>query len=195
MSRKTRLKERNAEQQQQSQKQRMTMITGIVAAIVIFAAFVFWRFSTTPLAEIDLDDVPDNSVAYESLGRDHINLGDLHDPYNSNPPTSGPHDFTPVRTQFYTQQLADEDLVHNLEHGHIWLSYRDADDTEAIELFREIQSLFPRSIVVTHRPQNDSRIAVAAWTRLLKLEEPDRNQILAFFRRYFDKAPESVPGI
>jgi hypothetical protein len=90
--------------------------------------------------------------------------------------------------------MPDENLIHNLEHGHIWLSYRDSDDEEALSLFRQIQSQFPSSVIVTHRPANDSRIAVAAWTRLLKLDDPDEEQILAFIRRYLDKAPESIPG-
>ena len=90
--------------------------------------------------------------------------------------------------------MPDENLIHNLEHGHIWLSYQDETDQEAIDVLTSIQRQFPRSIIVTHRPENDARIAVAAWTRILKLDEPDEEQILAFFKRYFDKAPESIPG-
>jgi hypothetical protein len=161
---------------------------------LIFGIIAAWRLNQTPLADINLSEIPDESVAYESQGRDHIEVTDPHEPYNSNPPTSGPH-ASAVRTTVYTQQLPDENLIHNLEHGHIWLSYRDQDDTEAIDVFRTIQSSFPSAVVVTYRLENDSRIAVAAWTRLLKLDEPDEEQILAFFKRYFDKAPESVPGI
>jgi hypothetical protein len=194
MSRKARLKKRKEEQSKQSQNQRMIIIGGVVVAVLIFGIIAAWRLNQTPLADINLSEIPDESVAYESQGRDHIEVTDPHEPYNSNPPTSGPH-ASAVRTTVYTQQLPDENLIHNLEHGHIWLSYRDQDDTEAIDVFRTIQSSFPSAVVVTYRPENDSRIAVAAWTRLLKLDEPDEEQILAFFKRYFDKAPESVPGI
>ena len=193
MSRKARLKQRKEDQQKQSKNQRFIVIGAIVAAVVIFIAIVLYRFNSTPLSDIDLSSIPDNSVAYESQGRDHIEVTTPHDPYNSNPPTSGPH-AAAVRTDVYHQELPDENLVHNLEHGHIWLSYRDSGDTEVIELFERIQSQFPSSVVVTYRPANDSRISVAAWTHLLKLEEPDEQQILAFISRYLDKGPESIPG-
>jgi hypothetical protein len=194
MSRKTRLKQRKESQQKDSQNQRFIMIGGIAVAVIIFVAIVFYRYNNTPLSDIDVNSIPDQSVAYESQGRDHIEVTDLHDPYNSNPPTSGPH-AAALRTAVYDRTLPDENLIHNLEHGHIWLSYRDREDTEAIELFERLQSQFPSSVIVTYRPANDSRLAVAAWTRLLKLEEADEEQILAFIARYFDKAPESVPGL
>ena len=193
MSRKSRTKRRKQQKQQSQKSQRMTMI-GIGAVVVILiVAVVVWRQSTAPGANLDLGSIPDNSVVYDSQGRDHINVTDSHDPYNSNPPTSGPH-ASAIRTRFYTQEFPDENMIHNLEHGHIWLSYSDPDDTEAQELFRTIQSQYPSTVVVTLRTANDSRIAVAAWTRLLKLEELDEDQIRAFIVRYIDKAPESVPG-
>jgi Protein of unknown function (DUF3105) len=194
MSRKARLKERQEAQQKQSMNQRTMLIAGVVVLVLLFAAFVAYRFNTTPLADIDLNAIPDASIVYPDLGREHIAVTDLHDPYNSNPPTSGPH-ASPVRTAVYTQELPDENLIHNLEHGHIWLSYRDRSDTELIDLLERIQANFPASVVVTYRPANDARLAVASWTRLLKLEEPDEQQILAFIARYFDKAPESVTGL
>jgi hypothetical protein len=192
MSRKTRLKERKAKQQQQSQNQQMMVIAGIVAVAIIIAAIAFYSRQQSPLADVDLSAVPDASVEYPTQGRDHIEVGDPHDPYNSNPPTSGPH-ASPLRTDTYTRQYPDENLIHNLEHGHIWLSYQDEGDSETIDLLRSIQSQFPSSVIVTFRPNNDARIAVAAWQRLLKLEEPDENQIMAFISRYRDKAPESGP--
>jgi hypothetical protein len=193
MSRKSRVKARKAAQSQQGKQQQTILIVGVVVVFISFLAIVAWRARTAPGANLDLDAIPDNSVAYESLGREHINLGDEHIPYNSNPPTSGPH-ASPLRTRVYTSDMPDENLIHNLEHGHIWLSYRDSDDEETLSLFRQFQSQFTSSVIVTHRPANDSRIAVAAWTRLLKLDDPDEEQILAFIRRYLDKAPESIPG-
>jgi hypothetical protein len=193
MSRKARLKDRKEKQQLQSQNQQMMVIAGIVAIVAIIAAIAWFSRQQSPLADVDLSAVPDNSVPFESQGRDHIEVGDPHDPYNSNPPTSGPH-APPMRTDFYTRQYPDENLIHNLEHGHIWLSYRDENDTEAKDLLQSIQSQFPNSVIVTFRPNNDARISVAAWQRLLQLETADENQIMAFISRYRDKAPESVPG-
>ena len=115
-------------------------------------------------------------------------------PYNSNPPTSGPHYVNPVPAGFYPQQLPDENLVHNLEHGHIWLSYRDQLDKDAIDLLSSIQRDNPQWVVVTYRPEDNNRVAAAAWQRLLVLNDLDEAQLRAFVQRYHNHAPESIPG-
>jgi hypothetical protein len=94
----------------------------------------------------------------------------------------------------YTEILPDTNLVHNLEHGHIWFSYRDAGDEEAIGVLRQLQSMFPRMVIITYRPQNESRIAAAAWRWLLTVDEINPQQLVNFILQHGDRAPESVPG-
>lgn len=57
-----------------------------------------------------------------SLGRDHVPSG-TPVTYNSNPPTSGPHNEKWERAGIYDQVLPDEKLVHSLEHGYVIISY------------------------------------------------------------------------
>ena len=131
--------------------------------------------------------------AITELGQEHIPDGQIVDNYNSNPPTSGPHYAAPADWGAYKQPLPDERLVHNLEHGGIWLSYRDTDDQALISHLEEIVNRYGIKTIVTPRPQNDSRIAVAAWGRLLKLEEFDRGQIENFIEAFINKGPEQTP--
>ena len=139
----------------------------------------------------------DGTIAFESQGNAHLGSGEVWDgEYNSNPPTSGPHAPSWVRPLgVYTEVIADIFMIHNLEHGHVWLSYRDADDQEALDALIPLQEANPRWVILTHRPENDTRIAVASWTRLLLLdeEEIDTDAIEAFISNYRDNAPESVP--
>ncbi len=176
--------------------QRFLTLPWLVAGGAAIIVVVVFAIASRPdqSFDIDLSVIPDNSVGFPSQGGEHITLGTPHVAYNSNPPTSGPHTPDPARTAVYTRQLPDETLVHNLEHGHIWLSYRDPNDQEAIDVLSEIQRQYPRLVVVTLRPENDTRIAAAAWQRLLTLDEVDRDQILAFIARYSNKSPETVPG-
>ena len=92
-----------------------------------------------------------------------------------------------------SQAIPDETVVHNLEHGGVWLSYRDADDVEAIRQLQDIASRYPQEVIVTYRPTNDSRIAVAAWGRLLKLDSVAGSQINYFITHYQYKGPENPP--
>lgn len=181
----------------QSQLYGVLFMVGIVAVIAL-GVYYFLIDNDQPLPELnsdfDVESVEDNSVAYEYMGNAHKDDDEARE-YNSNPPTSGDHNahwVTPLGA--FTEQLSDTMLIHNLEHGQVWLSYRDQDDEDAITLLAAVQEKYPDRIIVSYRPENDSRIAVAAWMRLLSLEEIDADQIEAFVIRYSDKAPESIMG-
>ena len=167
----------------------------LLAVILMVAAFAASSLLEDEPPELN-PDIVDRSVSYVSQGADHISVGDSHAPYNSNPPTSGPHYASPLPVRVYTAGdiTPDEALVHNLEHGHVWISYRDADDREAIEAAEKLHEDFPSHVVVSYRPENDTRIAASAWTRLLTQDEPDVEELTAFVLRWRSKAPEDVPG-
>jgi len=182
------------EQKQESTRSRNLIMGGIaiVGVIAVIAVLLFvWE---SQLPDVDLAEVADESLTFANQGQEHIPEGSPRPEYNSNPPTSGPHYAQWLPTGVYEQPTLDENLVHNLEHGHIWLSYRDEDDTEIIETLTEIQSQFPRWVIVTYRPENDDRLVAAAWTRMLPMETPDEDAILAFITRHRNNAPESIAG-
>ena len=182
------------QQKEQASRQRNRILTGVgVAAVVIIGAIVL-VFRSSQLPDLDPNTVPDESVTFSIAGSEHIPVGSPRPAYNSNPPTSGDHYDQAVRAQVYTQELPDENLVHNLEHGHIWLSYQDETDTATIDTLTEIQSQFPAWVVVSHRPENDDPVVAAAWGRMLPMEEADADAITAFILRYRNQAPESIPG-
>ncbi len=123
------------------------------------------------------------------------------------PPTYGMHHgfdgtgtdvnpgITPRPTGVYESEQPDEDLVHNLEHGHIWISYDPAQLTEGqIERLREIVESFERlgGVILTQRAANDDAlpIAVASWSRILQLATVDEAVIRDFVRTNRGHSPE-----
>src|SRR3990167_5916853 len=132
-------------------------------------------------------------VEYPDQGQDHIAPGAPHDQYNSNPPTSGPHYAEAAAWGIYDKELPDEQLIHNLEHGGIWISYKDPNNTQLISELKDIVDDYSIKVIMTPRPQNDSPIVVAAWRRLLKLDSFDEKQIKSFIKAFINKGPEQVP--
>jgi hypothetical protein len=118
----------------------------------------------------------------------------------SNPPTYGPHHasntapLAPLQpTGVYTTVQDDADLVHNLEHGHVWISYdpsllSSADISELERLVNAFGSSV--GVVLTPRPANDTAIVLASWGRLLTLDTFDAATIREFAETNRGHAPE-----
>lgn len=136
----------------------------------------------------------DRSTGFVIVGREHVAEGTKVETYNSNPPTSGPHYGTPARIGFYSRELPDERLVHNLEHGDVWISYQP-DVPEAI---REKLRAFLKDpkVIITMRAKNDRDIALVAWGRADTFDLTDGALDIArisdFILRYKNRGPERV---
>ena len=176
----------------QRAKRKKALTRALFAAILAALAgiLVWW------LTRSASPSVPDASVGYQNQGQTHIREGAAHPEYNSNPPTSGWHRTNPARLGFYNEELPDEALIHNLEHGEIWISYKPSVPDAVKEQLKEF--LGPR-VIITKREKNDTDIAIAAWTRLdaFNLEngvltEEKMTRINAFVERWQNRGPERV---
>lgn len=165
---------------------RRSIIWFVIVGLIV--AGTYWIIDYSRKAE---GDKPGEAIADQ--GAQHIAIGAEHEPYNSNPPTSGPHYAEPAKWGIYEESLADEQLIHNLEHGGIWISYRDATDQDLIAKLKDVASDYTVKLIMTPRSENDSAIAVAAWGRLLKLDSFDQRQIQDFIKTFINQGPEQVP--
>ena len=162
---------------------------GVLVALLLVGgiAWVAFRQASRPaLGEV----VP-------SQGQQHIQVGQSHPPYNSDPPTSGWHYEEPARAGFYAEPLPDEQLIHNLEHGHIVISYdcsKLADcETVKTELQDMVRSFESWKVVAVSRQNADAAIALTAWGRIDKLDDYDADRISAFIQQWRDRGPERTP--
>ena len=186
-------KERNELKREEKQKERekrirMKKIKSILPWAIFLAVVAGGIYWVAVTAEKNEESRPGEEIPI--MGRDHINVGDPHEPYNSNPPTSGPH-AGPLPWGFNEQEVADEDAIHNLEHGGIWISYKDLYQ-QSIHTLREIARENSLSVIVSPRTANDSKVAVASWGRLMKLETVDFDSIVEFIRKNKNKSPERL---
>ncbi|OGE79996.1 MAG: hypothetical protein A2660_02780 [Candidatus Doudnabacteria bacterium RIFCSPHIGHO2_01_FULL_45_18] len=163
----------------------------ILIYLVVVAGFVgigFWLFEGS---EKPPQDLP--GTAFEIQGQEHIAEGSTdHPAYNSNPPTSGWHWPAPAAWGIYKVRQPDERLIHNLEHGGIWIAYKpDQVDQDTINRLNDFASRYAK-IIVEPREMNDTRISLAAWGHMQNLESFDESAILKFIQAYYDQGPEKV---
>lgn len=135
---------------------------------------------------------------YPDLGQEHVPDGTKVD-YNSNPPTSGPHYSTPALAGIYNEAPPDEQLVHNLEHGYIIISYQpDQVPENELEQIRqqvlELSATNPR-VILTPRTSLDIPIALTAWGYLQELNTYEPKTIQTFYDAHVARAPECSEGL
>lgn len=98
------------------------MTLAFVAAILVGVVSLFLFLAQLTKKSAD----EEKSLGVESfaiVGEAHIKETDPRPEYNSNPPTSGNHLSTPAAWATYQNELDDRQVVHNLEHGGIWVTY------------------------------------------------------------------------
>ena len=136
------------------------------------------------------------------ITRDHVSTAVNYAGF-SNPPTYGPHHgvvrdaqnnfITPRPTGVYETEQPDEDLVHNLEHGHVWISYNpnllSSADQSALEQLVEDGGT-DTGVILTPRSQNTTVIASASWAHLQTLDSFDATQIRDFIETNRGHTPE-----
>jgi hypothetical protein len=161
----------------------------LIIYIVIVGAVLgigFWLFKSS---QKQIENLPGQT--FENQGQTHITEGSTdHPPYNSNPPTSGWHWPQPAPWGVYTTTQPDERMIHNLEHGGIWISYKpDKVDADTIAKLNDFAKRY-QLIIVEPRANDEAPIVLAAWTHMLSMEQYDERAILEFIQAYHNKGPE-----
>ncbi len=176
-------KRKNQEKSARDQRRRVLrtwILVGVLIALFAYGIIVLVQRSQ----QMRLGD------HHDIEGREHIRSGESHDAYKTNPPTSGAHG-TPMPWGIYAEELVDEKAVHNLEHGGIWISYKDVND-DAIRALEMIARRHPQSVILSPRSANDVAIAVVSWGRSLKLDIVDVAKIEEYIRQNLNKSPERL---
>ena len=172
----------------------------LVPTLILVGAGVWFFSKNSALTSTKGEVLPaavskpiEGTVEYEIVGRDHIAQGSSGSGYNSNPPASGPHWPNPAKNGIYEEVLPDEQLIHDLEHGYVWIAYKPDLSDDAKNKLREIVKKDDWKVVLCPREKNDSQIALVAWGRVLKMDSLDEGKFEDFIRTYRNRGPEKTP--
>ena len=135
------------------------------------------------------DEGVDGVEAFRVDSNDHTEEDLVYDPA---PPTGGEHYPVPATCGFYeSDPPPDELLVHDLEHGAIWIAYDPGLDAAQRSA---LSTLVAQQAKVTATPDEglSSPLVVTAWARQLQLDSVDDPRLVQFIDTYrnSDNAPE-----
>ncbi len=160
---------------------------GTIAALIIIS----FSLSAFP-GGLSSDTVGRTSIVegvgrfVETKGADHVPEGQTVS-YSTTPPTSGSHWPTPASCGIYDTELPDEQVVHNMEHGHVIISYNLTDPAEVSRLL-EVAGSLPElerwAIVRPYSKIDPGMVVMTAWGVRDDIEGVDEVKIRAFYDAY-----------
>jgi hypothetical protein len=180
----SKMKERRLARQREQQRTQLIRISAIAGGVlVLFLLGYFVVRSNQPYTDI------------EGLQRFSVRGGHTSETVNypEVPPVGGIHNPAWQNCGVYTQPVTNENAVHSLEHGAIWITYQP--DLPAEELAR-LQTLTRQSgyRLLSPYPDLPSPIVASAWGYQIQLEQADDPR-LAQFIRSFEQSPRAPePG-
>src|SRR5262245_50742694 len=151
--------------------------TGMAIAAVVVVAAVVGYFAYRATADLPGMKMPDQ-------GNIHLRTAsDPHEPYNSDPPTSGPHLPYIAPWGVHTRPIQRELQVHNLEDGGVIVQY-NCECPDLVAKLRDAVQKYEKYVILAPFPDMKSTIALTAWTRIETLSEFDEARIRKFIEAY-----------
>ena len=109
--------------------------------------------------------------------------------YDPAPPVGGEHDPTPQTCGFYALPIRNENAVHSLEHGAVWITYRPGLPVDQLQRLQAIARDEPK-VLVSPYAGLPSPIVASSWGRQIQLGSAADERLQQFVRRYRGMAPE-----
>ena len=181
--------EKLAEYQKQLAKRRRSKlvwwIVGSTAAVVIVGLVVASIvFAPAPAPTYARGD--GNGESIEGLGTfshttTHVE-GTVE--YEQTPPAGGEHNAVWLNCGVYTEPVPNENAVHSLEHGAVWVTYDPEQLSE--EDIQILEDKMPSTYTVLSPYEGmDTPIALSAWNAQVKVDSVDDERIEQFFTSFW----------
>ena len=190
---------RKAEQRRTALRRNALTIGSAVLVAALVVGLIIWQREETggPIGDVGVAAAQANCgeiEEHEEQEADHIGTGEQHEPYNSSPPTSGPHYEVPADTAFYTEQREPEQMLHNLEHGQIVIWYRPDAPSEIKEQIETLVRQQPAATAAV--PYSDieapNNFVLSAWGSSRACEKVSQEVVDDFRREFQGKGPEAI---
>lgn len=182
--RQARLAEIKQAQQRAERRRRLlvwTIVGVVVLALVGTTVTVLVRQANQDASAQAAAKAPIEGVkTFTGLSRNHV-TGTVA--YAQNPPVGGDHSEIVQNCGYYSAPVADENAVHSLEHGAVWITH---DPNLPAAQLATLKSLAAKSsyVLVTPRAGLPAPVVASAWGLQLQLTSTDDPRLAAFVTKY-----------
>ena len=158
------------------------LVPAVLIVLVIVLVVRSQASSTDPSSTGNISGV----VTYSNLSRQHV-TGTVN--YPQIPPVGGNHNAVWQNCGIYTQPIANENAVHSMEHGAVWITYQPTLSAQDVSRLTTLAS--GHSYVLLSPYTNlPSPVVISAWGVQLKVTSASDPR-LAQFLKYYEQGPQT----
>ncbi|WP_165067886.1 DUF3105 domain-containing protein [Marisediminicola senii] len=186
--------EKVAALKKQQEKEKRNRTIGIAAASVAGLAvigLVVGAVVTSGEPAVDpADIVIEGLEEFDGLSSTHVN-GTVD--YEQSPPVGGDHAALWLNCGVYEEEVPNENAVHSLEHGAVWVTYDPAavsgDDLQT--LTDEVPSTYS---VLSPMADLSAPVVISAWGAQVALDGVDDPRMQQFVDKFWQSGDAPEPG-
>ena len=173
-------------------ERRTTLLWRIGLGVLVVALIVGVGFAVKASrpAVTSAEDLRSRVTTYTNLGRTHTTKPV---DYKQVPPVGGDHNPVWQNCGAYDKPVAEENGVHSLEHGAVWLTY---DPNLPSDQVAKLTALVATNsyLLVTPFPGLKSPVVLSAWGVQLAVDSVDSPDIPSFIKAYKQGPQTPEPG-
>lgn len=188
MIRERRDQRRQAYEQKQRQWLWMRIGLGVLGVLIIVG--IGWGIYSF-VQDRNLNVVPDGVENFEYAGGDHIGPGETV-AYTETPPVGGRHDNVWQNCGTYADPVRNENAVHSLEHGAVWITYQPDLPQDQIDALREKAD--QSYMLVSPYPDLPVPVVASSWNHQIQLDSASDDRLDQFIRRFKEGPDTPEPG-
>src|SRR5829696_4505925 len=163
----------------------------IVGAVIVLFVGGFIALAVVDARQQSASGAPGDVKTYDVGPAGQHTEGDVD--YEQSPPVGGAHNPIWQNCGFYDKPVRDENAVHSLEHGAVWITYSpDLPQDQVTQLQNIAQS--QSYILVSPYPGLESPVVASAWGKQVALDATDDPDLESFIKAYRVGPQTPEPG-
>jgi hypothetical protein len=180
-----------AEQQAQASRRKLTWSVGIgVVVLALIGGVTFALIGNNQGSTNSTPGAISGVQTFTGLGRTHVQ-GTVH--YAQTPPVGGNHNPVWLNCGIYNAPVPNENAVHSLEHGAVWVTYDPTLPADEVAKLKQDVRGKPYTLLSPY-PGLPSPVVASAWGLQLKLQNATDSRLTQFVAKYAQGPQAPEPG-
>jgi len=181
-------------------RRRRNWVIGAGAAVVVVIAAVGIALAVTRSggggsAEAGGTSPIAGVQSFTGLARTHVQ-GKVR--YPQTPPVGGKHNPVPLNCGIYPSPVPNENGVHSLEHGAVWITYRPGLPAAGVTRLQDLVRGEPQAkrayTILSPYPGLPAPVVASAWGKQLRLKSAADARLQRFITTYAQGPQTPEPG-